>query len=318
MLAYLVMMAPRLEELRRVSKPTGSIFLHCDPTASHYLKLLMDAVFGPLSFKNEITWKRSSAHSDVKQGRKALGNVADTILYYTKSDEYVFNPQYTEYSDDYTRTTYNNVDPDGRRWKSSDITGPGGAAKGNPYFEFLGVSRYWRFTKENLDRLVSEGRIYQSRPGAVPRMKHYLDEMPGIALQNIWDDISPIGAQAAERLGYPTQKPVALLERVVRLGSNEGTWCSIHSAAVAQRSPRHRGLPELDRDRHYAPCHNLDEGTDQGHLWRLDSVQSRGRTGERAGRGGLGRIGSVPVSMVGAGSCGCASSGRQEGRGQGH
>ena len=222
MLAYLVMMAPRLQEMRRVMKPTASIFLHCDPTASHYLKLLMDAVFEPQNFKNEITWKRSSAHNDVKQGRKALGNVADTILYYTKGDEYVFNPQYTEYSDNYVKRTYNNIDPDGRRWKSSDITGRGGAAKGNPYFEFLGVSRYWCFTKENLDRLVSEGRIYQSRPGAVPRMKNYLDEMPGIALQNIWNDIPPIGAQAAERLGYPTQKPVALLERIIRLGSNEG------------------------------------------------------------------------------------------------
>ena len=222
MMAYLVMMAARLVELHRVLKPTGSLYLHCDPTASHYLKIVLDTIFGPAGYRNEITWKRSSAHSDVKQGRKAFGNIADILLYYTKSGEYTFNPQFSTYSPDYVRTTYNYSDPDGRRWKSSDITGPGGAAKGNPFFEFLGVSRYWRFTKENLEKLLAEGRIYQSKPGAVPRMKHYLDEMPGVSLQNIWDDISPVGAQAAERLGYPTQKPIALLERIVQTSSNLG------------------------------------------------------------------------------------------------
>lgn len=222
MTAYLVMMAIRLVELHRVLKPTGSLYLHCDPTASHYLKVLLDAVFGAENFKNEITWKRSSAHNDTKQGRKALGNIADIVLFYTKSSTYTFNVQYTPYDEEYLRSTYNNVDSDGRRWKSSDITGPGGATKGNPYFEFLGVSRYWRFSKENLNRMLKEGRIYQSKPGAVPRMKHYLDEMPGVPLQNIWDDISPLSSQSAERLGYPTQKPVALLERIIALSSNPG------------------------------------------------------------------------------------------------
>ena len=222
MTAYLVMMTARLIELHRVLKPTGSIYLHCDPTASHYLKIVMDAIFSPEYFRNEITWKRSGAHSDVKQGRKAYGNIVDTLLYYTKSDEYTFNPQFTEYDEEYVRKTYNNLDPDGRRWKSSDLTGPGGAAKGNPSYELLGVTRYWRFSKENMERLLTEGRIHQSSPGAVPRMKHYLDEMPGVSLQNIWDDIPPIGAQAAERLGYPTQKPIALLERILQVSSNEG------------------------------------------------------------------------------------------------
>lgn len=220
MMAYLVMMAVRLVELHRVLKPTGSLYLHCDPTASHYLKIILDTIFGEEYFRGDITWKRSSAHSDVKQGRRALGNVADHILCYTKSGNFAFNHQFTPYDEEYLRTTYNNVDPDGRRWKSSDLTGPGGAAKGNPFFEFLGVERYWRFTKENLEKLLDEGRIYQSRSGAVPRMKHYLDEMSGIPLQNIWDDIPPIGAQAAERLGYPTQKPLALLERIVNISSN--------------------------------------------------------------------------------------------------
>jgi DNA modification methylase len=220
MMAYLAMMAPRLVELHRVLRLTGSLYLHCDPTASHYLKILLDMIFSPENFRTEITWKRTSAHSDTKQGRKAYGNIADILLYYTKSEGYIFNPQFTEYDEDYIRKTYNNVDPDGRRWKSSDITGPGGAAKGNPIYEFMGVTRYWRYSKESMAHLVAEGRIYQSSPGAVPRLKQYLDEMHGIPLQNIWDDISPIGAQAAERLGYPTQKPLSLLERIIQVSSN--------------------------------------------------------------------------------------------------
>ena len=244
MMAYLVMMAARLVELHRVLKPTGSLYLHCDPTASHYLKIVLDAIFGGENYKNEITWKRSSAHSDTKQGRKAYGNVADILLYYTKGDNYVFNPQYSHYDEEYVESTYSNVDPDGRRWKSSDLTGPGGAAKGNPQYEFLGVTRYWRYSKENMQELLAEGRIYQSKPGAVPRMKHYLDEMSGVPLQNIWDDISPIGAQAAERLGYPTQKPLALLERIIAASSNEGDivldpFCGCGTAiAAAQKLNR--------------------------------------------------------------------------------
>jgi len=222
MLAYLVMMAARLVELHRVLKPTGSLYLHCDPTASHYLKIILDTIFGLENFRNEIIWKRSSAHNDAKQGRKGYGNITDTILYYSKSANFIFNTQYASYDDEYVQKTYNNFDPDGRQWKSSDLTGPGGAAKGNPLYEFLGVTRYWRYTKENMERLLSEGRIHQSKPGAVPRMKHYLDEMPGVEVQNLWDDISPISSQAAERLGYPTQKPLALLERILQASSNPG------------------------------------------------------------------------------------------------
>jgi len=247
MMAYLTMMAARLVELHRVLKPTGSLYLHCDPTASHYLKIVMDTIFGPGSYRNEITWKRSSAHSDVKQGRKAYGNITDFLLYYTKGDTYSFNPQFVEYEEEYIRKTYNNVDPDGRRWKSSDMTGPGGAAKGNPSYEFMGVTRYWRFSKENMERLLAEGRIHQSAPGAVPRMKHYLDEMQGVSLQNIWDDISPIGAQAAERMGYPTQKPLALLERIIQASSNEGDvvldpFCGCGTAVAAAHKLNRRWI----------------------------------------------------------------------------
>jgi DNA modification methylase len=220
MMAYLTMMANRLLELHRVLKDTGSLYLHCDPTASHYLKLVLDGVFGQSGFKTEISWRRTSAHSDAKQGRKQYGNVRDVIYFYTKSDKWSWNWQYTDYDESYLETSYNNADADGRLWKSSDLTGPGGAAKGNPQYEFLGVTRYWRFTKENMQKLLDEGRIHQSKPGTVPRMKHYLDEMQGVPLQNDWDDIRPAGG--AEYLGYPTQKPLALLERIISASSNEG------------------------------------------------------------------------------------------------
>ncbi|MBU2611822.1 MAG: restriction endonuclease [Chloroflexi bacterium] len=247
MMAYLTMMAARLVELHRVLKPTGSLYLHCDPTASHYLKIVMDTIFGPGGYRNEITWKRSSAHSDIKQGRKAYGNIVDILLHYTKTEEYTFNPQFADYDEEYIRKTYNNVDPDGRRWKSSDLTGPGGAAKGNPSYEFMGVTRYWRFSKENMERLLAEGRIHQSSPSAVPRMKHYLDEMQGVSLQNIWDDIPPIGAQAKERMGYPTQKPLALLERIIEASSNEGDvvldpFCGCGTAVAAAHKLNRRWI----------------------------------------------------------------------------
>lgn len=220
--AYLVMMAIRLVELHRVLKSTGSLYLHCDPTASHYLKLILDMIFGAENFRSEITWKRSSAHNDAKQGRKAYGNIADIILYYTKGDDFTFNTLYTPYSQEYINNFYKYLDSDGRRYQLDNCTGPGGAAKGNPSYEVMGVTRYWRYSKEKMDRLIAEGRIIQTKPGAVPRYKRYLDEMPGIPLQNIWDDINPVQSQAKERLGYPTQKPVSLLERIVFVSSKPG------------------------------------------------------------------------------------------------
>jgi DNA modification methylase len=221
MMAYLAMMAPRLVELRRVLKETGSIYLHCDPTASHYLKILMDAVFGPQFFVNEVTWKRTTAHADEKQGRKAFGNVSDILLFYSKSDDYLFNYQYQPYSEMYLKK-YSNLDAKGRRYRLDNLTGPGGAAKGNPSYEVMGVTRFWRYSRERMAKLIEEGRIIQTKPGGVPQYKRYLDEMPGTPLQNIWDDIFPINSQAQERLGYPTQKPEALLERILKASSNEG------------------------------------------------------------------------------------------------
>lgn len=236
--AYLSMMAIRLVELRRVLKPTGSLYLHCDPTASHYLKLILDVLFGAQFFRNEITWKRSSAHNDVKQGRRAFGNVTDTLLYYTKSDVYTFNPTYTPYDENYTAKFYRHVDKEGRRYRLSDMTGPGGASKGNPSYEVMGVTRYWRYTQERMEELISRGLVVQTKPGNVPQQKRYLDEMPGVPLQNLWDDISPLSPQAKERLGYPTQKPVSLLERIIQVSSNPGDvvadpFCGCGTAVVA-------------------------------------------------------------------------------------
>jgi adenine specific DNA methylase Mod len=176
MMAYLAMMAPRLVELHRVLKVTGSIYLHCDPTASHYLKLLMDAIFAPQHFRTEIIWKRSSAHSDAKQGRRQHGRIHDVILFYTKSDQWTWNQVYGPYDQEYIDQFYRHVEPEtGRRYRLGDLTGPGGSAKGNPSYEVMGVTRYWRYTREKMQGLIDQGRVVQTRPGAVPAYKRYFD-----------------------------------------------------------------------------------------------------------------------------------------------
>jgi DNA modification methylase len=217
-LAYLVMMAPRLVALRRVLKPTGSIYLHCDPTASHYLKMLMDAVFGPTSFRNEIIWKRTSAHSRLTK----YGPVHDVVLFYTKTDDWVWNPQHTEYDPEYVREFYRHTEEGtGRLYRLSDVTSnrPGGS------YEWKGKpppgSRYWGYSQETMEQFEKEGRLIYSKKG-IPSYKRYLDEMDGPLLQDVWTDIKPIGARAAERLGYPTQKPVALLKRIIEASSRPG------------------------------------------------------------------------------------------------
>lgn len=227
MMAYLVAMAIRLVEIHRALKPTGSLYLHCDPTASHYLKVVLDVIFGPLNFRNEITWKRTSAHNDAKQGRKSYGNVADTILFYTKSGNYTFHTLHTTYDEEYVRTFYKHVETEtGRRYRLSDLTAakPGGDTK----YEWAGPrgipvrpysNRSWAYSKDNMRKFEAEGRLVYSKTG-MPSYKRYLDEMPGVALQNVWDDIRPTASN--ESLGYPTQKPLALLERIIAVSSNEG------------------------------------------------------------------------------------------------
>lgn len=260
MLAYLVMMAPRLVELRRVLKPTGSIYLHCDPTASHYLKILMDAVFEPQNFRNEVIWKRTHAHS----GSKRLGPVHDTLFFYTKTDAYTWNPQHTPYSQEYIETFFRFTDPDGRRYRATILTGTGtrNGSSGKPWrgIDPTKSGRHWAVpgyvrnligdqashdVQSALDELDKMGRIlWPTKDGGVPSFKQYLDDMEGVVLQDIWVDIPPLSAQAGERLGYPTQKPEALLERIIEASSNEGDvvldpFCGCGTAiSVAQRLKR--------------------------------------------------------------------------------
>jgi site-specific DNA-methyltransferase (adenine-specific) len=223
MLAYLVMMAPRLVELRRVLKPAGSIYLHCDPTASHYLKLLMDAIFGHDCFRNEIIWRRTSAHSDAKQGAEHFGRIHDVLLFYSKGAAITWNVQYIPHDGEYVRKHYPFTEPGtGRKYGLWDITGPGGAAKGNPFYEIFGIEKHWRYSKARMEQKIQEGRIVQPQPGSIPREIRYLDESPGVPVGSVWNDISPLNSQARERLGYPTQKPEALLERIILSSSNPG------------------------------------------------------------------------------------------------
>ena len=237
--AYLVNMATRLLAMRRVLAPTGSIYLHCDDTASHYLKMLMDAIFGPRNYRAEIIWKRTSAHNDTKQGRKQHGRIHDVLLFHTKSDNWTWNPVFTPYDRDYVAKFYKyEEEGTGRRYRLDNLTGPYGAAKGNPQYEVMGVTRYWRYSQERMQQLIDAGRVVQVKPGAVPCYKRYLDEMPGVALQDMWTDIGPIQSKAAERLGYPTQKPLTLLERAIKSSSNEGDlildpFCGCGTAAHA-------------------------------------------------------------------------------------
>ena len=238
MMAYLVMMAARLVELHRVLKPTGSLCLHCDSTASHYLKIVLDTIFGKDRFRNEINWKRSHAHNDSRQGSQHFGRITDAILFYTKGEKYIWNQQYTPYDPDYIERDYRRVDENGRRYRVSDLSGPGGAAKGNPYYEVMGVSRHWRFSKEKMEELIRQGRIIQTRTGAVPQYIRYLDEMPGVPVQDIWDDLPILNNRSKEFLGYPTQKPLALLERIIAASSNPGDvvldpFCGCGTAVVA-------------------------------------------------------------------------------------
>jgi adenine specific DNA methylase Mod len=224
MMAYLAMMAPRLVELHRVLKETGSLYLHCDPTASHYLRMLLDGVFGSRNFVNEIVWKRSDAKGDASgQGAKHFGRVNDLLLFYAiESRSNTFHPQFVPMADEYVERWYKYKDRDGRRYKLDNMLGPGGAAKGNPQYEVMGVTRFWRYSKERMQRLIAEGRVIQTKPGPVPMYKRYLDETKGVPLTTNWTDIRPIHGWAAEKLGYPTQKPQSLLERIITTSTNPG------------------------------------------------------------------------------------------------
>jgi site-specific DNA-methyltransferase (adenine-specific) len=239
MLAYLVEMAVRLVELHRVLRPTGSLYLHCDPTASHYLKLVLDAIFGPDRFLSEVIWKRTSAHSSANRP----GPVHDTLLLYTKTDTYVWNQQYQPYDSEYLETFFEMVDPDGRHWKRMDLTGAGtrNGPSGEPWrgIDVRAKGRHWLHQPVELDRLDAAGRIHwPAKPGGMPRLRQYAEDMPGVPLQDVWTDIRPIHNLSAERLHYPTQKPLLLLERILSASSNPGDvvldpFCGCGTATVA-------------------------------------------------------------------------------------
>jgi adenine specific DNA methylase Mod len=222
--AYLSMMAVRLVEMHRILKPTGSLYLHCDPTASHYLKLILDRIFGADNFRNEIIWKRATTvKGNFGQGSRFFDRNTDSLLFYAKSNENVFNPPFGTYTAEYVEKSYRHVEPDtGRHFQLISMTGPGGAAKGNPSYEVMGVTRFWRYSKEKMRELISAGLVVQTSPGAVPRRKQFLDDGKGVPIQSLWDDIPALHSQAQERLGYPTQKPISLLERIIQTSSNEG------------------------------------------------------------------------------------------------
>ena len=215
MMAYLVMMAIRLTELHRVLKPTGSLYLHCDPVASHYLKVALDAIFGPEQFRAEITWKRSSAHNDAK----TWGSIHDTILYYAKSKQWTWNEISIKHSQEYLKR-FNRTDDDGRRWTDDNLTAKGLSGGGYTY-EYKGFTSLWRVPLATMERLDAENRLYVTKSGGI-RLKRYLDQTTGGSVQDVITDIPPLNSQAAERLGYPTQKPLALLERIIQTSSNVG------------------------------------------------------------------------------------------------
>jgi DNA modification methylase len=244
MSAYITMMCVRLIELRRVLKEIGSIYLHCDPTASHYLKLLMDTIFGVQNFRNEIVWKRTNAKS-LAFTRFASNH--DIILRYTKSEKWIWNPQYTEYDPEYLKIFYKYIEEGtGRRYRLDNLANPN---KNRPHltYEFLGVTRVWRWTKERMQDAYNKGLIIQSKPGGVPAFKRYLDEQQGTPIGDTWNDIPPIQSHSSEGLGYPTQKPEELLERIIKVSSNEGDivldpFCGCGTAVVAAQNLKRKWI----------------------------------------------------------------------------
>ena len=239
MMAYLLMMAPRLLELHRVLKPTGSLYLHCDPSASHYLKMLLDIVFRAMNFRREIVWQRTSAHANVLN---SFGAVHDVLLYYSKSSRWTWNQLYAPYTEAYMEMFFDQVDQDGRRYARRDLTASMQRASSGQLYEWKGIrppsSRCWAMTKTKMDELDAQGRIHWPKAeGGMPRLKFFADEAPGIPLQDNWTDIPTMHNLSQERMGYPTQKPLALLERIISASSNPGDvvfdpFCGCGTAVV--------------------------------------------------------------------------------------
>jgi site-specific DNA-methyltransferase (adenine-specific) len=239
--AYIEFMRPRCVQLSRVLKKTGSFYCHCDWHASHYVKVMLDQIFGEQNFQTEIIWKRTQAKG---LAFKSLPNNHDTIFLYSGGGETTFNRPYNPYDpenlDAKTASQYSLRDPDGRLYQLCDLTNPN-RDRPNLTYEFLGHKRVWRWTKERMQEGYETGVVVQSSPGAVPRMKRYLDEQEGRPLDSVWTDIPPISSHAKERLGYPTQKPLKLLERILEISSNPNdivldAFCGCGTTLVAAQT----------------------------------------------------------------------------------
>lgn len=220
--AYIDFMRPRCAELYRVLKKTGSFYYHCDWHASHYVKVMLDKIFGENNFQTEIIWRRNPSKG---LAFKAFPNNHDSIFYYGAGGELTFNRQYIAYDlanlDEKTKSKYSHRDPDGRLYQLDNLTNPN-PDRPNLTYEFLGVKKVWRWTRERMQKAYEDGIVVQPSPGSIPRLKRYLDEQEGRPIDSVWTDIPPLNSQAAERLGYPTQKPVALLNRIIKASSDDG------------------------------------------------------------------------------------------------
>ena len=249
MMAYLVMMTARLVELRRVLKPTGSLYLHCDPTASHYLKIVLDAIFGVDNFRNEIIWQRAPAKG---LASRRLPTNHDVILAYQKTQTALWNkndmfvPYDMENLDKKTLSQYSKVDENGRRYRLASLINPN-KNRPNLTYEFLGITRVWRWTKDRMQQAFENGMVVQTKPGNVPSQILYLDEQKGKPLGDVWTDIPPVQGGAKENLGYETKKPQVLLERIIRSSSNEDDvvldpFCGCGTAIVASHKLKRRWI----------------------------------------------------------------------------
>ena len=213
---YLEFLEQIFKESLRLVKKSGSVFVHCDWHAVHYLKIELDKIFGYHNFRNEIIWKRHNSQNNNKQGAKLFGRMHDSILVYSKSKDYYWDQPYENYSEEYITRTYKCVEKKtGRKYALGDLSGPGGSSKGNPFYEFMGFTQYWRYNKEKMIHLFKNGQIVQTKKGTLPKLKRYLDEMQGIPINDLWNDIPSDQTTKKKSVYYPTQKPLLLLQRII-------------------------------------------------------------------------------------------------------
>ena len=297
--SYLIYMAVRLLEMHRILKDTGSLYLHCDPTMSHYLKLVMDSVFGKVNFRNEIVWKRTNAHND----SAVYGCIHDTILYYSKGDSLTLNEQYQPYSDEYLKR-YRHTDENGKRYLDRDLTA-GSLSGGGYQYEWNGITKIWRCPFTTMQEYHKSGKLYYTRNGT-PRLKQFLDDMPGVPVQDVWIDIPPINSQAKERVGYPTQKPLTLLDRIIKASSHEADivldpfcgcattlvaadrlqrdWIGIDISAKAAELVVERIRDDQGLFEDIVARTDIPKRTDLGNVLRYNAPENRTRLyGEQAG-----------------------------------